>query len=327
MAPIRQAGTLFSRRRILILAAALVAVVLAYSAVWFAAASALEQEVNNRIKGLNGNGVRAYCEEPEAKGFPFRIGLFCRSVYYEDIKKSFSVRAGSVDSSAHFYQPFRVTGVIESPAALVLPVSVPLELRWESLRAHTHLARPAPERLSIQGRNIVVSAQEGDTAPLATISEVQAHAHQLERSIEAAINFRELHLRSPLTPDLPPMNGSALIQIKKDGSSLAKIFDLYGGSATIQKLVIGLAGEDAEISLSGPFSVDEEGRIDAQLSVGFSDPDAVMASLVRAFPEARDPISTAAAVLRGLGDTPIALNIRKSRVFLGIFPLGTIPPI
>jgi len=323
----RQKGSRFTRR-ILLLGAAILVFALGYTGAWFAAARALESEVAATIRGMNGNGVRAYCEEPEAGGYPFRIGLFCRSVFYENVKKGISVRAGAMRSAADVYRPSRVVGEIDSPAAVVLPLLVPMEIRWESLRAGARLADPLPERISVRGEQLAISAQEGDTAPLATLTAMEVHARQQGDAVEAAISFRGLQPGAQIAPDLAPLDGRALVLIE-DGVTMAVEgrLDPYGRSAEIRELVVGLAGQNAEISVSGPISIDENGWIDAQLRVSFSDPQIVMDYLARIFPDAREEIMTAASALSSLSDTPVTLNIRKGRLFLGFIPLGTIPPV
>ncbi|MCO0638067.1 DUF2125 domain-containing protein, partial [Lutimaribacter sp. EGI FJ00014] len=129
-------GSRFARRMFL-LAAAIAVAVLTYTATWFYLARALEQRTAETVATLNGNGVRAFCEEPEAKGYPFRIGLFCRSVFYENRKGGISVRAGALRSAAQVYQPFRVVGELDGPATIRLPFAAALEARWENLRAST----------------------------------------------------------------------------------------------------------------------------------------------------------------------------------------------
>ena len=315
-------------RRILLLGAALLVFALGYTAAWFATARALENEVTATIKGMNGNGIRAYCEEPEAEGYPFRIGLFCRSVFYEDVNKGISVRAGAMRSAAHVYRPSRVVGEVDSPAAIVLPLLVPMEIRWKDLRASARLAGPLPERVSVEGQQIVISAQEGDTTPLATLAAMEAHARQQGNAVETAISFRGFQIGAQIAPDFAPLDGRALVLVEGGVTMAAEgRLDPYGQSAKIREFVVGVAGQNAEISLSGPISIDEDGRIDAQLRIGFSNPRTVMEYLAQVFPDAREEIMTAASALSSLGDTPVVLNIRKGRVFLGFIPIGTIPPV
>lgn len=324
----RKKGTSRFARRILWLAVAVVAAFLAYTALWFTAARSLERELAAAIAELNGGGVRAHCEEPEARGYPFRIGLFCRSVFYENVRSGISVRAGAFRSAAQVYQPFRVVGEVDAPAAVTLPIFEPLEIRWANLRASARLADPLPERTSLEAREVVVSEQEGGTTPLARLAAVEAHARRQDGDLETAASFRDLFLGAKVAPDLPPLEGRARVLIE-DGATLAETgrFDPYGRSGEIQELVVGVTGQKAQLSLSGPVSIDEDGLIDAELSVRLRDPAAVLQLLSRIFPDARDEITAAASGLSGMEEAPLQIGIRRGRVFLGFIPLGRIPPI
>lgn len=327
MASRTHSGSRFGRR-IIWLALGILVVLLAYTGGWFYAARALESRVTASIAQIDGNGVRAYCEEPEARGYPFRIGLFCRSMYYENVSDGISIQAGAFRSAANVYQPYHIVGEMDSPATVVLPHLIPLEARWQSLRASAQLADPLPERISVEGRNVEIFALEGDDAPLATVEAMQLHARRQGGDVEAATSFSGLLAGNEIASGLPLLEGRAQLSIE-DGTQLieAKLFDLHGLSTYIHELVIGLAGEEAGISLSGPVSIDEDGLIDAELSLKVHDAEAAMQLAARIFPEARDEITAASSVIDNLGDAPLMLRVSRGRAFLGFIPLGRIPPV
>ncbi|MFC6489998.1 DUF2125 domain-containing protein [Nitratireductor sp. GCM10026969] len=317
-----------SGRRILWLAVAIVVAALAYTGLWFYLARALEERAEATLAALNGGGVRAHCEEPEARGYPFRIGLFCRSVFYENARTGVSFRAGAFRSAAQVYQPFRTVGELDGPATVLLPVGEALEAEWENLRASVRLARPLPERVSLEIRQLALSARDGDGAPLATADDVQLHARQAEADLDLAAAFSGLRLGASLVPGLPALEGRARLTVDNGVTLLAEhTFDPRGRSGTIQQLIVGVTGEAAELSVSGPVSVGADGLIDAELSVRVEEPAAVGRILAEAFPEERQNIMTAAAAFSGLGDTPLQIRIARGRVFAGFIPLGRIPPL
>jgi len=315
-------------RRIVWLAVAVVVVCAAYTAGWFYAARALEARAATTLASLNGDGVRAFCEEPEARGFPFRIGIHCKSVFYENVGDGISVRAGPLHSTANVYQPFRLLGEVEGPAEIILPFTVPLEARWESLRASTRLSRPLPETFSVEGESVEISSEEGDRTPLLTMEDVQVHARQKEADLEAALSFRNLVAGGEIAPGLPPLEGRALM-LMTDGASFVRSgsHSLRGRSGTIEEMVVGVPGEKAGLSLSGPVSVDDDGRIDADLSLRIDDPAAVAEIMAKVFPEEGDQIRAATGMLSGLGNAPLQIRIAQGKVFLGFIPLGEIPPV
>ncbi|MCB1441256.1 MAG: DUF2125 domain-containing protein, partial [Nitratireductor sp.] len=50
-----------------------------YSLGWFYFAGKLVEQVNVALAGAKQNGTNADCVNPTARGFPFRIGIFCDS--------------------------------------------------------------------------------------------------------------------------------------------------------------------------------------------------------------------------------------------------------
>jgi len=315
-------------RRIVWLAAAVFLFALAYTALWFYMAGALEQRIATTLADINGGGVRAFCEEPKARGFPFRIGLSCNSVFYENVHDGVSVRASQLRTAANVYQPFRILSELDGPATIMLPFTVPLQARWESLRASARLARPLPERISLEGKEVQIALEEGGEAPLATLGKMQIHARQHGADAEVAVSFGTLAIGDAVVAGLPPLEGRALVLVS-DGVSLIQsgVEDLRGRSATIEEMVVGVVGERAEISLSGPVSVGEDGRIDAELSVKVDDPAAVARLMAHIFPSERNRIMTASSAISGLGEDPLQIRIVRGRVFLGFIPLGEIPPV
>jgi hypothetical protein len=86
--------------------------------------------------------------------------------------------------------------------------------------------------------------------------------------------------------------------------------------------------EDAGITIKGDASVDEKGRLNADLRVRLRKPDELAAALKLAFPEAAEEIDNAAAMVAMLGSDPLVpVEIRKGKVNVGFIPLGRIPPL
>lgn len=315
-------------RRILWLAVAIVVAIAAYTGLWFYLARDLEHRTVAALTALNGGGVRAFCEEPEARGYPFRIGVFCRAVFYENVKDGVSIRAGAFRSAAQIYQPFKAVGELDGPAAVLLPVGGALEVEWESLRASARLAKPLPERVSFEGRRLIVSHQEGDATPLATAESFQLHARQSDTDLDVAATFSGLSIGQALVPDLPQIEGRVRMTLNDGVAFLAQsLKDPRGRSGTVQELNVGIAGEEAGLILSGPVSVGRDGLISAELSVRMQGPAAVAEVLAKLFPDEGDTFMAAAAAFSGLGDTPLQITIDRGRVFAGFIPLGRIPPI
>lgn len=306
-------------------ALAIVAAGCLYTAGWFYAADRLVERVDASVAVLNGGGRRANCEDTTARGFPFRIGVFCRSVMFMDAGGGFSFRAREFRSAAQVYQPNHVIGELDGPAALEAPGLSALELDWESMRASMRLASPLPDRLSVVGTKVAVRLdQAGDLSPpLGHAETAELHMRPAGEGIDVAARFSGLTLDANLvgTNAVPPLSGLADIFVQGRGPGLR------GKSGTLRTVAVSL-DEETGATVAGPFSVDADGLIDAQLKITLRNPEALGAILIELMPEARDEIELGLSALSAMGEAPtLPLRIEQSEMSLGFLSLGSIPPL
>lgn len=326
----RQSRTKYGRR-FFWFALAIVVAIGAYTTGWFYAARALEDEVRSVVAGLNGNGRRANCEEPQARGYPFRIGLFCRSVMYEDARGGVAFHARALRSAAQVYQPLRVVGELDGPARLAAPGLNALILDWTGLRASVRLAEPLPERVSIEGQDVRVSLDEqGEEVPLlAQVKSVEAHLRPAGDDLDLAVRFGDLKPDAALTRDvaLPPLSG--LLDASLTGGALAGGLDgdLRGRSGMIRSLTLSAEG-GAGVTVSGPVAVDEAGLLDAELRIVVREPMKLAKILGDLAPQARQEIELALSSIAAMDGNPgMPLRVVRGEASLGFIPLGTVPPL
>ncbi len=315
-------------RRILWLGFAVVVVIVLYTAGWFWLAARLEQEARIALESLGEKGIAARCENPEARGYPFRLGLFCDSVAFEQLSEQVSVSAGAFRSAGQIYDPSRLVAELDGPAQVSLPGAGPVALDWAVLRASTRLASPLPERVSLQGSALKVAPAGGDTVVSAETFE--AHMRPNEADLDVALRFAGLELAPQVIRgrNLAALSGDADITVF-DGVRLLDngAHGLRGTSGTVRKITLAI-GEEGSLSLSGPIAVDEAGLIDADLEVSLRDPKGIARAMAEAFPEFRRQIEQGSAGLSFLGSNPkLPLKIVKSAATLGFIPLGRIPPL
>lgn len=318
-------------RRFFWFALAILAGIGLYSAGWFYAARLIEGEVATAVAGLNGNGRRANCEEPQARGYPFRIGLFCRSVLYEDAHAGVSFQARALRSAAQVYQPWRIVGELDGPARLEAPGLNALSLDWESLRASARLAEPLPERVSVEGRGVRASLDEqGEKMTLlAQAASVEAHLRPAGEDLDVALRFGDLEPDAALTRGvtLPPLSG--LLDASLAGGALPGRLegDVRGKSGTIRSLTLSTA-DGAGVTVSGPVSVDEAGLLDAELQIIVREPMKLAKILGDLAPQARQEIELALSSIAAMEGNPgMKLRVVKGEASLGFIPLGTVPPL
>jgi hypothetical protein len=314
-------------RRIVWLAVFVVVLFGGYSAGWFYVADMVESRADAALAELNRDGVTAECANPVARGYPFRIGLFCDRVAFADAGQGVSLQAGSFRSAGQIYDPMRLVAELDGPAALDLPQGDPISLDWAGLRASARLAEPLPERVSLEGTDLKASATG---KPLAAVAAFQAHMRPNGADLDLAGSFEGLRLDRTLVEGrtLPPLSGQSDLTINGGVALVGSPPDsLRGQSGVIRTLTLS-SGPETGVQLSGPFSVGQDGLLDAELKVTIRDPDGLSSVLADAFPENRDQIASGFSGLSVLGDEPtLPLKITRGRASLGFIPLGDIPPL
>jgi hypothetical protein len=320
-------------RRIFWLGTAIVAAIALYTGAWFYAADRLAQEVRAGLASFSrGGGNRAVCEEPTVRGYPFRIGLFCDATYFERAAAGFSMSTGAFRSAAQIYAPRRALAEIDSPARVLLPGLVPLDLTWEGMRTSTRLASPLPERLSIEGKKLTAVADMPNVAgPLAFAADtLELHMRPADPNVDIAVRFGAFEPGRLLLAEgeLPPLTGYADLTLV-DGIAMLDNGGraVRGISLDIRRIEIS-SPDGARLTATGTAAIGEDGLIDADLTLGTTDAAALARVVSAAFPEGGNGLAPAIAALAALGPNPeLPLVIENGNARLGFINLGTIPPL
>lgn len=304
----------------------IVTVIVLYTAGWHYFANRLVGEAQAAITQANRDGRRASCENVEARGYPFRIGLFCRTVMFEDARAGIRFRAMEFRSAAQVYRPNLILGELDGPATLEAPGIPSLDLHWEGMRASVRLQSTQAERVSVEGRNVEVRIDEpGDAAPLlGKAGSAEMHARPAPEGYDLALRFGDLTFDPEIvgTDKLPPLAGLADLLVKRWQSGGRE------SDVEIRDLTLSLDQEGSGAKISGPFSVDASGLINAELQVTLRNPKAIGALLIELMPQARREIELGVAGFAMMGDEPtLPLSIANGKVRMGFLSLGTIPPL
>ena len=315
-------------RRILWLGVFVVILFGGYSAGWFYLADQLVTRAKAAMADANRDGTTVECDNPVARGFPFRLGVFCDRIAYANVTEAIGLTAGNLRTAGQIYDPMHFIAELDGPALVATPANGSLKIDWEKLRASVRWARPLPERVSVEGGN--VSATTATGTPLATIGAFEAHMRPNGQDLDLASSFEELALAPALVEGrkLPAFSGESDITIDS-GVDLRgiRLEDLRGRSGTIRNAEL-LVGGKSGVSVSGTFSFEEDGLLDADLKVTVRDPNGLSAVLTEAFPEKRRDIRNVTSGLTFMGNNPtLPLMIRRGEAKLAFFKLGEIPPI
>lgn len=317
-----------SSRRFLWLAVFIVVLFGGYSAGWFYLADRLETQAQAAFASLNKDGAVTECTDAQARGFPFRLGIFCNSVAFADPAQGISLSAGNFRSAGQIYDPRHLVAELDGPASINLPQTGPLALQWENLRASIRLATPLPERLSLESRNVTVATSTGQA--LAAAETFESHMRPDGADLDLAARFAGLTLDAAVLQgnSLPPLAGEADLKVDNGVSLVGRhVTSLRGQSGTIRTMALS-TGEATAIIISGPYTIDQDGLIDAQIKLTVRDPQGLAAALSTALPELRQEIGQVSAGLSLLGDAPtVPVKISKGKASIGFIKLGRIPPL
>lgn len=315
-------------RRIIWLAVFVVVLFGGYSIGWYYLADQLVARAKAGIADANRDGVTVECENPVARGFPFRLGIYCDSVAYANAAEAMGLTAGNLRTAGQIYDPMRFVAELDGPAAVATPNGSQLNIEWEKLRASVRWARPLPERVSVEGGQLTATTAAG--APLATIGAFETHLRPNGRDLDLASTFDGLEIDPVLANGrtLPPLSGQYDLTIN-DGIDLRGLQpeDLRGRAGVIRDATLNI-GPRGGVTVNGTFSIGDSGLVDADLKVTVRDPEGLSAELVKIFPEKRREIRNVTSALTFMGNDPtLPLVIERGEAKLAFFKLGDIPPI
>ena len=326
----RQATTRSYSRRFAWLAAAIVVVVAAYTGAWFYAAGVIEPRIGEAMRASGGDPVPR-CERPSARGYPFRIGVFCDAVAFEDARGGISVRAGAFRSAAQVYDPFHAVGELDGPLEADIAGIGPVRLDWKFLHASARLDTPLPERVSVEGDDLALATGTTGTGapPVASADHLELHARTRGDDLDVATSADGVAFDLPGGEGLPVL-GARIDATIADGARLLRQgrFDgLRGRSAEFRDLTL-VAGGSPVLSLKGLASVAGDGLVDGDMTATVEDPAALANLLRRLFPEQADAIRAATSGLSALGGSAsVPVSVRRGEARIGFIALGRIPPL
>ncbi|MEP9387791.1 DUF2125 domain-containing protein [Mesorhizobium sp. KR9-304] len=315
-------------RRILWLAVFAAVLFGGYSAGWFYLADRLATRAKAAIAEANRDGITVECDNTIARGFPFRLGVYCDRIAYADAAEAVGLTAGNLRTAGQVYDPLRFVAELDGPAMVATPRNGSFKIDWEKLRASVRWARPLPERVSVEGGGVAATTANG--APLATIGAFEAHMRPNGQDLDLASSFEGLALDPALADGrkLPALSGESDLTID-GGVDLRGISleDLRGRSGTIRNASLSV-GPDSGFTVNGSFSIGDDGLIDADLKLTVRDPQGLSAALAEAFPEKRREIRNVSSALSFMGNDPtLPLVIERGAAKIAFFKLGDIPPL
>lgn len=317
------------RKRFIYLGAAIIGAVILYTIAWFFIANQLETRADTAMRDLKLSAKTITCNNLKAKGYPFRIGIFCDQTGYS--AGEISVKAGALRSAAQIYAPTKIFSEIDSPAQIIASNGTTLTLTWESLASILVHDKPLPQRASMESKALKIEGTMPNGGLALNIANAQSHMRQ--RGDEADIAVSLTGTQSPLAPTLPQANIFADLVVK-DKTTLANLQRigpraLYGQSFDLKTLSLRFL-ESGALTLSGPLTFDMSGRANGEITIIASDLPAFANALMQLAPDLKPGFDQYLPMLQsfiGTSDKPITLRINEGRVVFGFFKLFDIPAL
>ncbi|APG85635.1 DUF2125 domain-containing protein [Sinorhizobium americanum] len=324
-------------RKFLWLATGIILVAGIYSGAWFVAADQIEKRLPAYLAEKQASGLGSECSEPEVRGFPFRIGLFCDKVRVDDTRHGASASFGALRTAAQVYQPGRAVVELDGPAEIRVSPGVSVSADWTLLHASLAATLSGVDRSSIAYDNLTGTVR----SPLLGkgigfgASHGEIHLRQNGDDLDAALSVDKLDLRPEEGPSLaPPANVAADLTVTGKAEWLQggaiNPHMMRGTRGELRQLTLD-AGSGMTAKLSGPFSVNDQGLVSGEFSLTLVNIDAWRENLVKAVPEETDLINNVANVLAALAagknEATVKLNVRDGTAFLAFVPIGILPAL
>ena len=312
---------------------------------WNYLAEKLESGLNKQIKRLAVQGKALKCDNQRIEGFPFRVGLFCDQILFEEPSKGITFKAGKIRSAAQFYQPGFIVAEIDSPAQISLPNIGAINLQWNLAQSSSRISLGGIKRVSLNLENIVARKTENNPQriPDVNLSSLGLHIRAAGDDIdsadaEVAIDLKNIKIKNPAEPIFPTLHFNAdgvisgLNHVLKKGMVIERWIREEGLKILLHKLEIVLA-EGGTVSASGPLRVNQSGLVSGKLEVkviGINNFVRIFATHIPNLDENAKLIQ-AASVLFSQGaknkKLQLQLDIRNGKISVGFIQLGAIPPL
>ncbi|AGS23607.1 DUF2125 domain-containing protein [Rhizobium etli] len=311
-------------------------VIALYTGGWFYAASALKTTVLKAITPRDQAGVTGECSDIEFRGYPFRIGLFCSKVDVDDNVNGVSATFGPLRSAAQVYAPSHIVWELDSPAEIRTTNGLSVSVQWANLQASltTRLQGIDHSSTVIEGlKATAISSYTGQTISF-DAARTEIHLRQNGADLDGAISVQDAKTAIKDWPQLLPKLSASIDLTIVGKAGLIDGSDPNGlnGSAGELRRIVADIGDGKVMTLTGPFSFDEQGFLSGKFKLEIERLGPWGDSLKQAFPDLASTVNTATKMLKALagGRDKVSVDLvvdRGNATVSGFIPLGQIPPI
>ena len=323
-------------RKFWLLGGAIVLVIAVYTGGWFYAASSLRSTVLKAIAPRAASTVSGECADIDFRGYPFRIGLFCSKVDIDDNKNGISASFGALRSAAQVYAPGHIVWELDSPAEIRTAQGLTVSAQWDNLQSSLIAKLRGVDRSStvIDGlKATAVSTVTGQTVNFDS-AHTEIHLRQNGADLDGAISIANSDLAIKDLPQVFPKFSASIDMTLVGKAGMIDGTDkegIHGAQGELRRISTDIGGGKV-MTLSGPFSFDEQGYLSGKFKLEIDQLGPWGDSLKQAFPDIAPTVNTATKLLKALagGGDKVSVDLvvqRGNATVSGFIPLGSIPPI
>ncbi len=318
-------------RKFIWLTAGIILAIIAYTGGWFYLGGMVEQNLDQTLRRAGGDGGEAQCSNREARGYPFRIGLFCDKLSFVDGQEEIRVEGNGLRTAAQIYDPYKIVGELDDLRLRLSQDRGGFGATGRDVRFSASLDQPLPQRASMTMSDVSVDSTpfgQGVATVLRALAG-EAHMRQREGDLDLSVQGRSLRLTPPeLAAGIDLARVSVDLTVE-DGVRLAVTpLESLRDLRFVVRTASAFVSEEAGVTVSGPVSIGADGLIDAKLEVQMDRPAEVAESLAAALPGRADQIRAAMTGFAMLGNAAsLPLRIEKGRARIGFIQLGRVPAL
>ena len=324
-----------SRRAWIITAGALATLAALYTGGWHVLAGRIEGRLLSALAGQDEKGLSVDCRNMKSGGFPFSLSLHCSSLTADDVKHGISTTLGTSEARVSLLSPNSVHSISKGPVE-IRSSRGQLVGEWQALTSDVDFGLSGMQTVRVDATGLKANFTNPGkgSAFQAKAEHFSGFADGASGDLATGVTMEGAILsRNGAELPLPPLKIDASLKITEGGDLVGR-FDrqaLYGRRGEIERFAANL-GEGRDVIVTGPFAVDEMGRISGKLQIEARNVQSWLDAARQALPEADGIIQSAGSLIRsytkGNPDLSIDLTLKRGKVLIaGFIPVGEIPPL
>lgn len=329
-----------SRRKRFVMFAVSALLVIIYSTFWYIMAGRVQERVSSNLQLSEQYGITAHCENLHKTGYPLRIAMACDRLTWSRPLLGINFASQLFVAGAPVYAPHWISLDITAPVTLQLPGFTLLQGNWKGMRLEADLDNRQLDNLAVAIDQLQISPATPDSEEKPVTADfIRLDADKRDGLLNVRLSFDKLLLPFELKTSgktIPAMDGVVELTLdnpeslyKADYSPLLN--RLRGHSGTVSKALFKLES-GGQLSVSGPFSVTDEGLLNGQFTVAVGDTSAMMRTMRTLFPEYAGNLETLFFALNSMpknekGEPRLVFDITGGKARMGFIRLGNIAPL